>query len=87
MERLKPRIVVGAHYGIGDASDIDACRGYLTSLRTRSAELKKDGNSTAEAGKLLVEESRRSIPAGRSPRGCRPGRPRSTGNCVVRGPD
>jgi hypothetical protein len=29
MERLKPRIVVGAHYDIGDASDIEAYRGYL----------------------------------------------------------
>jgi glyoxylase-like metal-dependent hydrolase (beta-lactamase superfamily II) len=56
MERMKPRIVVGAHYDIGDASDIDAYRGYLTALRTRAAELKKDGKSPAEAGKLLVEE-------------------------------
>jgi glyoxylase-like metal-dependent hydrolase (beta-lactamase superfamily II) len=56
MERLKPRIVVGAHYDIGDASDIEAYRGYLKALRARAAELKKDGKSADEAGKILVDE-------------------------------
>ena len=56
MERLKPRLVVGAHYDIGDASDIEAYRGYLKALRARAAELKKDGKSADEAGKILVDE-------------------------------
>jgi glyoxylase-like metal-dependent hydrolase (beta-lactamase superfamily II) len=56
MERLKPRVVVGAHYDIGDASDIEAYRGYLKALRARAAALKKDGKSADEAGKILVDE-------------------------------
>ena len=62
MERLKPRIVVGAHYDIGDAADIDAYRGYLKALRARAAELKKDGRSADEAGKILVDEFKAKCP-------------------------
>jgi glyoxylase-like metal-dependent hydrolase (beta-lactamase superfamily II) len=62
MERLKPRIVVGAHYDIGTPADIDAYRGYLRALRARAAELKKDGKSAEEAGKILVEEFRAMYP-------------------------
>jgi glyoxylase-like metal-dependent hydrolase (beta-lactamase superfamily II) len=67
MERLKPRIVVGAHYDIGDASDIEAYRGYLKALRARAAELKKDGKSAEEAGKILVDEFRAKYPGWAQP--------------------
>lgn len=67
MERLKPRIVVGAHSDVGDASDIDAYRGYLTALRARAAELKKDGRSADEAGKLLVDEFKAKYPGWAQP--------------------
>ncbi len=67
MERLKPRIVVGAHYDIGDASDIDAYRGYLKALRARAAELKKDGRSADEAGKILVDEFKAKYPGWAQP--------------------
>ena len=62
MERLKPRIVVGAHYDVADASAIDAYRGVIKALRTRSAELKKEGKSAEEAGKLLVDEFKAKYP-------------------------
>jgi len=67
MERLKPRIVVGAHYDLGDASDIEAYRGDLEALRARAAELKKDGKSADEAGKILVDEFRAKYPGWAQP--------------------
>src|SRR5262245_24540488 len=42
MERLKPRIVVGAHFDVTDASVLADYRAYLTALRARVAELKKE---------------------------------------------
>jgi len=62
MERLKPRIVVGAHYDVTDASAIDAYRTVIRALRTRSAELKKEGKSADEAGKLLTDEFKAKYP-------------------------
>ena len=53
LERLKPRIVVGAHYDVTDASTIAAYRSYLTTLRARVGELRsrqvggRDGRATA----------------------------------------
>jgi glyoxylase-like metal-dependent hydrolase (beta-lactamase superfamily II) len=62
MERLKPRIVVGAHYDVADASAIGAYRDVIRALRTRSVELKKEGKSAEEAGKLLVDEFKAKYP-------------------------
>jgi glyoxylase-like metal-dependent hydrolase (beta-lactamase superfamily II) len=67
MDRLKPRVVVGAHYDNGDASDIEAYRGYLKALRARAAELKKDGKSADEAGKILVDEFKAKYPGWAQP--------------------
>lgn len=68
MEHLKPRAVVGAHYyDIGDASDIEASRGYLKALRARAAELKKHGKSADEAGKILVDEFKAKYPSWAQP--------------------
>src|SRR5262245_6749799 len=81
MGRLTPRIVVGAHYDIGDASDIDASRGDLKALRAGAAELKKDGKSADEAGKMLADEFSAKYPGWAQPaRAWRPGSPRSTGS-------
>lgn len=77
MERLKPRIVVGAHYDIGDASDIEAYRVYLKALRARAAELKKTASRPTRRARL---SSTSSEPAGRSRRAWRPGRPQSIGS-------
>jgi len=71
MERLKPRIVVGAHYD--DASDIDAYRGYLQALRARTTALKKDGRSADEAGQLLVDEFKARYPGWAQPARVRAG--------------
>ena len=67
MERLKPRIVVGAHYDIGDASDIEGYRGYIKALRARAAELKKEGKLPEEAGKILVDEFKDKYPGWAQP--------------------
>ena len=67
MERLQPRVVVGAHYDVGDASDIDAYRGYLKALRARAAELKQAGRSADEAGKILVDEFKATYPGWAQP--------------------
>jgi glyoxylase-like metal-dependent hydrolase (beta-lactamase superfamily II) len=55
MERLEPRIVVGAHYDIGDVSDIEANRGYLKALRARRAE---EGRQVGRRG---GQDSRRRV--------------------------
>ena len=52
---------------IGDASDIEAYRGYLKVLRARAAELKKDGKSADEASKTLVDEFRAKYPGWAQP--------------------
>jgi glyoxylase-like metal-dependent hydrolase (beta-lactamase superfamily II) len=62
MERLQPRIVVGAHFDVTDAAAIDAYRGVIKTLRTRSAEMKKEGKSAEEAGKLLADEFKAKYP-------------------------
>jgi hypothetical protein len=51
----------------GDASDIEAYRRYLEALRARAAELKKDGRSADEAGKLLVDEFKAKHPGWAQP--------------------
>jgi glyoxylase-like metal-dependent hydrolase (beta-lactamase superfamily II) len=56
MAALHPSQVVGAHYGMGDASVISAYRDYIKALRERVAQLKAQGRSVDETAKLLRDE-------------------------------
>ena len=62
LERLKPRIVVGAHYDVTDASVIRDYRTYLTTLRARVGELKREGKSADETAELLRAEFAKKYP-------------------------
>jgi cyclase len=53
---LRPSQVVGAHYGMGDASIIAAYRGFFTALHERVAEMKKQGKSSDETATTLRNE-------------------------------
>jgi len=59
---LRPSHVVGAHYGIGDASVISAYHAYFTALRERVAEMKKQGKSSDETATALRNEFRAKYP-------------------------
>jgi glyoxylase-like metal-dependent hydrolase (beta-lactamase superfamily II) len=67
MERLKPRIVVGAHYDVADATVISDYRGYLTALRSRVGELKKEGKSAEETAEIVRGEMAKKYPAWQQP--------------------
>ncbi len=56
MAALHPSQVVGAHYGMGDASIISAYREFLTSLRARVVALKAQGKSSDETAVTLRNE-------------------------------
>ena len=56
MEALRPSQVVGAHYGIGDASIIAAYREFLAALRARLVALKAQGKSSDETAVTLRNE-------------------------------
>ena len=62
LDQLRPAKVIGAHYDMGDASMIGAYRGFLAALRTRVAEMKKQGKSSDEAATTLREEFRNKYP-------------------------
>lgn len=62
MERLKPRIVVGAHYDVTDASVIADYRSYLTALRARVGELKKEGKSAEDTAEIVRAEMAKKFP-------------------------
>lgn len=53
---------LGAHYDMGDASMISAYRGFLTALRDRVAEMKKQGKSSDETAETLRAEFRTKYP-------------------------
>jgi cyclase len=59
---LRPSQVVGAHYGMGDASVIAAYREFFTALRARVAEMKKQGKSSDETATTLRNEFRTKYP-------------------------
>jgi hypothetical protein len=67
MERLKPRIVVGAHYDVADATVISDYRGYLTALRSRVGELKKEGKSAEETAEIVRGEMAKKYPDWQQP--------------------
>jgi glyoxylase-like metal-dependent hydrolase (beta-lactamase superfamily II) len=67
MERLKPRIVVGAHYDVTDATVISDYRAYLTALRARVGELKKEGKPAEEAAEIVRAEMAKKYPDWQQP--------------------
>jgi glyoxylase-like metal-dependent hydrolase (beta-lactamase superfamily II) len=62
LRALRPAHVVGAHYGMGDASMITAYHGFFTALRARVAELKREGKSADETALTLRNEFRAKYP-------------------------
>lgn len=63
VEALHPRIIVPDHGAFpADASWIGKERDYLQSLKTRVEELKKQGKSGEEAGKILTPEFQAKYP-------------------------
>jgi len=62
LEPLKPRSIVPDHGALGDGSLIAQERGFLSHLQTRALELKRQGTSPEEAGKLLAAELKAKYP-------------------------
>jgi glyoxylase-like metal-dependent hydrolase (beta-lactamase superfamily II) len=56
LEALKPGIVVPSHGPIGDASIMRGYRVYLTRIRDRIRELRKDGKSQDQATQIVTDE-------------------------------
>ena len=56
LEPLKPRLIVPDHGELGDGSLIAKQRAMLQELQGRALELKREGKSAEEAGKLLTAE-------------------------------
>jgi glyoxylase-like metal-dependent hydrolase (beta-lactamase superfamily II) len=56
MAALRPSQVVGAHYGMGDASIISEYRNFLRALKARVMEMKTQGKSSDEVGTTLRNE-------------------------------
>lgn len=56
LEPLKPRLIVPDHGELGDGSLIAKERAMLVELQGRALELKREGKSAEEAGKLLTDE-------------------------------
>ena len=67
LDRLKARHVVGAHGILTDGSVVNEYRGFLTSLQTRVAALKKDGKSSEDIAVQLREEFKDKYPAWAQP--------------------
>ena len=62
LRALRPAHVVGAHYGMGDASILTAYHGLFMALRSRVAELKRQGKSSDETAVTLRDEFRKKYP-------------------------
>jgi glyoxylase-like metal-dependent hydrolase (beta-lactamase superfamily II) len=56
LEPLKPKLIVPDHGELGDGSLIGKERAMLAELQGRALELKREGKSAEEAGKLLTDE-------------------------------
>ena len=67
LDRLKARHVVGAHGILTDGSVVNEYRGFLTSLQTRVAALKKDGKSSEDIAVQLREEFKDKYPTWAQP--------------------
>jgi len=53
---LKPRFIVPDHGPLGDGSLIAQERAFLQDLQARALELKRQGKSVEDAGRLLTDE-------------------------------
>jgi len=62
LEPLKPRYVVPDHGDLGDGSLIAKERAFLADVQKRALELKRQGTSVEEAGKLLQAELKTKYP-------------------------
>jgi len=62
LEPLKPRYVVPDHGDLGDGSLIAKERAFLAEVQKRALELKRQGTSVEEAGKLLQAELKTKYP-------------------------
>jgi glyoxylase-like metal-dependent hydrolase (beta-lactamase superfamily II) len=62
LDKLRPSQVIGAHYDKGDAAMINAYRTFLTALRDRVADMKKQGKTSDETAITLREEFRKKYP-------------------------
>jgi glyoxylase-like metal-dependent hydrolase (beta-lactamase superfamily II) len=56
LEPMKPKLIVPDHGELGDGSLIGKERAMLAELQGRALELKREGKSAEEAGKLLTDE-------------------------------
>jgi glyoxylase-like metal-dependent hydrolase (beta-lactamase superfamily II) len=63
LDALKPRIVVPSHGPIGDAKFMTDYRDYLTTIRTRTAALKKEGKTVEQATEVLTAELKDKYPS------------------------
>jgi len=62
LEPLKPRFIVPDHGALGDGSLIAKERAFLMDLQTRALELKRQGTSVDEAGRILTAELKTKYP-------------------------
>ncbi len=62
LEPMKPRYVVPDHGQLGDGSLIQKERAFLTDLRNRALELKRQGVSVDEAGQKITAELKTKYP-------------------------
>ena len=62
LEPLKPRFIVPDHGELGDGSLIGKERAFLADVQKRALELKRQGTSVEEAGKLLQAELKSKYP-------------------------
>ena len=56
LEAMKPKIVVPSHGPFGDVKLIDGYRKYLTRIRDRTDDLKKQGRSEEDALRIVTDE-------------------------------
>jgi glyoxylase-like metal-dependent hydrolase (beta-lactamase superfamily II) len=63
-EKLQPKRIVPSHGPMGDLGMVKAYRTLLTTVRTRAAELKKQGRTIEEVEKTLVAELTPAYPTG-----------------------
>jgi glyoxylase-like metal-dependent hydrolase (beta-lactamase superfamily II) len=61
-ENLQPKKIVPSHGPIGDAGLIASYRDYLTAIRSRAAELKKEGKTIDETVQITTAELQSKYP-------------------------
>jgi len=62
LEPLKPRFIVPDHGALGDGSLIGKERAFLTDLRNRALELKRQGKPVEEAAQMVTAELKTKYP-------------------------